>query len=83
MLLLLLLIRLLVADAADPAVASPSSFDRSHTIAATLLLPATLFSATHFAIVKLSYWLASTPVLHSNWFKLVWLAAAAASAAPS
>jgi hypothetical protein len=64
---MLLLMRLLFdATAAAAAAAAASSF----IIAATLLLRPHLFSATLFVTVELTHWLAETPVLHSDWFRL-------------
>jgi hypothetical protein len=64
---MLLLMRLLFdATAAAAAAAAASSF----IIAATLLLQPHLFSATLFVTVELTHWLAETPVLHSDWFRL-------------
>ena len=62
--------------AAAAAAAAASSF----ISAATLLLQPHLFSASQFVNAELTHWLAGTPLLHSDWFILVWLPDAAAAA---
>jgi hypothetical protein len=65
---MLLLVRLLFAAAASAASAAAAV--SSLFFAATLLLQPHLFSATLFVTVQLTHWLAETPVLHSDWFRL-------------
>ena len=50
---------------------------------ARLFGPATLVSATVSLNEAHTHWVADTAVLHSDWIRLVWLPASAASAAPA
>jgi hypothetical protein len=70
---MLLLMRLLFAAAA--AAAAQAAAASSFISTATLLIQPHLFSATQFV---LTHWLACSLLLHSDWFILVWLSAAAA-----